>query len=388
MDHNLSYLQPLLEPGLSRTSEKRWEKVIAAHKAEDYVGVVHGILDYVDTGLIARTGNADRTMFRVPHGSVILQLQLKEDAFEVRAPFLNIAQSKKIPLLRKTTELNFSPLNLSSIHLREEELFFHYKSPLALCEPFRTYDALREICIYADTYDDEFIRKFGAQWIVQPDIRPFSDALKKQAWDDTRSYIEESMQGIAYFENKRNFNLIWYIITITLLKIEEHIRPQGMLRTEMEKVISFLTENNESVNNKAERGRRYLEKLLDYDPKEFSGDLYTTETFIPYKQRNQLQTIKTDAADIYDQVRRELEQGNQLGAALTLQYHFLSTMYYNEIPRSVYDTMREALLEAGGKPWKDASKALFRGLRNIITLEPESAERHRWRWLRKFYRRK
>ena len=115
--------------------------------------------------LASKTGNAGFSSFDIPHGSITLQLNITDDEFKVHAPFLNISGSKRIPLLRKVTELNFSPLNLSSIFLDGDQLAFRYSSPISLCEPYRTYDALREICIYADSYDDEFINKFNASWI-------------------------------------------------------------------------------------------------------------------------------------------------------------------------------------------------------------------------------
>jgi hypothetical protein len=374
MDNSFTYHEPLSPAPKPKTDDGSWDKVLEAHKNKDFKGVVKGILDYVDLDLAQRTGNPQQDQFEIPHGSVYLQLKITDDRFEVEAPFVNIEASKQIPLMRKVTELNFSPLNLSSIVLHENLLTFRYQCPLSLCEPYRTYEALREICIYADSYDDEFISKFGAQWIREPKIEPYPEPLKQTARANMALYIEEARTGVNFFETKRAFNLAWDVIVITLMKIEFYIQPQGSLRTEIEKMVSYLTGSTDPMNDKVSRGKTYLDKLSKYDPAEFDKDLYVSSTFIPYKVRSNTQTVRTNSENAFAQSKVEIDQKNHLGASMTLLYYFFNMFYHNTVPDEVYHTVQKALVASSAKPWPEVSGILYQALSQIMSGDMSSKE--------------
>lgn len=394
MEKSFTYREPLHPDVLPRTEENTWDKVIESHKQKDYRAVILGILDYVDLDLAARCGNADRSAFDIPHGSISLQMHLSDAEFQVKAPFLNIANSKKIPLMRKVTELNFSPLNLSTIKLEDDQLEFRYSCALELCEPYRTYDALREICIYADSYDDEFINKFNASWIRDPRIEHYSDELKELAWEHTREDLAAARESVAFFESKRAFNLAWDVIVITLMKIEHHVEAEGMLRTDLEKMISYMTASQDAMNDKVNRGKNFLTKLEDYQKADFMRDLYRSETFIPYKVRTTEQSFRSNSENAYGQAKKEIEQGNYIGAAMTLYYHFLYTFYHHYIPAEIKQSMQQALEKSSGQPWQESASILFTTLHEIMASDNGSGlttDRHRgrrWGFMEKIFGRK
>ncbi len=367
MDRNFTFHTSLNKSGKPLTDDKTWDKVIDAHKRKDYKSVVRGIVDYVDLDLAEKTANPDRTVYDIPHGSALVHLKISENNFEVHTPFLNINGSKRIPLLRKVSELNFSPLNLSTIHLEGEDLVFYYKCPIELCEPYKTYDALREICIYADSYDDEFITKFDANWIHEPKIIAYSDEQKQQAWDNMQLYVNEAEAAVGHFLTKRNYNLAWDVLTISLMKMEYHLQPQGMLRIEIEKMMSYLTGSQDPINEKVNRGKKFLAKLKNYNRDEFNEMLYATETFIPYKVRSNAQTLKNNSENTFAQSKKEIERGDHLAATFTLLYHFFNIFYHNNIPNDIVDSIENGLKKASGKQFKESSVELYNVLQGIMT---------------------
>ena len=88
-------------------------------------------------------------------------------------------------------------------------------------------------------------------------------------------------EGVNFFETKRSFNLAWDVIVITLMKLEHHIQPQGILRTRLEKMISYMTSSEDPMNAKVNRGKKYLAELEAYPKADFTRDLYVSHTFIP-----------------------------------------------------------------------------------------------------------
>lgn len=366
MDHNIYFHKSPFRADSEGGNETVWERVLQAHKQGDYPGVIRGIVDYAGPKLAARYGNADKTAFSIPHGSTVLHLGISGSEFTVKAPFLDISESKKIPLMRRVAELNFSPLNLASVQLQGDRLEFGYTCPLALCEPYKLYDVLREICVYADSYDDEFIHKFGAKPLSEPQVERYPREMLDKAWEHTQYYIEEARKGIAWFESKRAFNLAWDLIAITIMQIEYYIQPQGMLRTDIEKMLGYLIDETDLINTKVSRGKAFLNKLAGYDRAAFNADLYRVQTFIPFKVRSTEQALRSQSVNTYDQARRQMEAGDHLGATISLLYHFFDLFYQHDVPPAIARRLEKALTQASGKPWNEASFVLFKAMNRIM----------------------
>ena len=131
---------PLVLPSVVDSSANKmaaayWDKVTAAYDAGNYKEAILNLLNYVDPGLISRTGNADASEFTIPHGSALIGLKIGSDTFSVNAPFLILPEKNSIPLLRQVASINFSPLVLADISLEKDQLSFSYSCPLSLCEP-------------------------------------------------------------------------------------------------------------------------------------------------------------------------------------------------------------------------------------------------------------
>ncbi|MEL6589078.1 MAG: hypothetical protein AAFQ68_03320 [Bacteroidota bacterium] len=358
----------------SKVAPDYWDQVLKLYEEQSYKEAILGILQYVDEGLITRTGNAEQTRFEIPHGSAVVYVEIGAEALHVEAPFLRIDQANKIPLLRQVAQINFTPLNLAKIILKDEKLAFHYTCPLALCEPYKMYEVFREICFYADHYDDEFIQKFGAQWIQEPVIHPFREAEKKKAWERVQAYVEEAFAYIEYFENKRSFAHAWDIVALTLWKIEYYCEPQGIFRNELQKAIENQQENA-SLIDKVNRGKDYLRKLQQSDQQAFEADLYRTERFIPIKFRSTPENIRTNFEEAYQRAKAERDGNDHLGATLTLSSIFLKLFYYNHVEESIANPIEKALQEASGRSWAEASDLLWNAMNNFM--RPQSQENSR-----------
>ena len=94
-------------------------------------------------------------------GSAEIHLKITDTTFCIRAPFLRIGdKTNRVALLRRVAEVNFSPLRLEQIHLKKDELHFEYEMPIELAQPNKVYDIIRNVALFADKYDDEFVENF------------------------------------------------------------------------------------------------------------------------------------------------------------------------------------------------------------------------------------
>lgn len=131
---------------------------------------------------------------------------------QIKVPFAKVTETtNKVALYRKVAEINFAPLSLSQIYLKENTLWFEYESPIPLCEPYKVYDVLREICVYADKYDDEFIDKYKTEFLHEPKITPLTENEKEEVWQQISNILDDYKQYSVLFREKRWDDFQWDI---------------------------------------------------------------------------------------------------------------------------------------------------------------------------------
>lgn len=366
MNTALTFDRTLRGSSQSKVDPAYWDTVLKLYEEGKYHDAVVGIIRYVNPELLEKTGNKDQTRFVIPHGSIVVQIDIEDNHLYVKAPFLSTADAMKIPLLRQVAQINFSPLNLAKIFLEDDKLVFNYHCPLDLCEPYKMYEVFREICIYADSYDDEFIKKFGAKWLQEPVIKRFPKSEADLAWDKIQHYLKEGLEYIEHFEDKRNFAFCWDIIMITLMKIEYYAEPQGLYRNELEKMAGVL-QGNIGITEKISRGKEFFRKLQDYSREDFDADIYEAQSFIPYKYRSTIENIRSNFEETYASARKERDGGDHIGATLSMQHIFLKLFFYNNVEDNISRPITEAMIKSSNKPWPEASAALWKAMEQIMS---------------------
>src|SRR4051812_43134935 len=112
MNTNLSFHKTIARSIKSKADVHTWDKVLHLYETGNYIGSIRELINFIDPEIEKKFANAERTAYQIPHGSMILNLNLSMDLFTVSAPFLNISKAKQIPLLRQVAQLNFIPLAL------------------------------------------------------------------------------------------------------------------------------------------------------------------------------------------------------------------------------------------------------------------------------------
>lgn len=344
----------------------KWEKVLDLFYNGMSEEALIGIIDFVDSQLVQKTGNQDKSEFNIPHGSIIVQLKIDKQNFHVTVPFLKVPADNYIPLLRQVIQLNFHPLNLSEIVLENDQLVFKYTCPLEMCEPHKIYDVLKEICTYADLYDDEFIKKFGAAWIHEPVIRRFSRDFINFVWQRIQLYLKEASAYIGLFQRKRLDLHSLQLLTVTLLKIHYYIEPQGILGNTIEKNIALLQHRKTPLTDKLRKGTEFLKHLQNYNPDEFAKDLYAVDVFIPVKYSIDVEQIENYWQEVSGPVKKSIAARDYTAVVLTIQSAFFDLLYNYIVPFSTRKAIIESLLNSNGKTWAQASSILGDALNAIM----------------------
>ncbi len=376
------FFKSLLDSRDTTVNIQQWEKVLQLYKEGRYKDVIYGILDYVDPAIMQKRGNADKTVFNIPHGSAVVNIDITNDQLNIQVPFLRLpTDGGQIPLLRQVTQINFTPLDLAQIKLQEDLLTFHYECPIELAEPYKIYEVFREICTYADYYDDLFISDFGASWIQEPVTEKYDATTLDKVWNNVQFLLNESLKYVDYFERHRQPLLALDVMIITLKKIEYYVAPQGLLRSKIEATVRFMEQNIPPTDRLA-KGKKFINELINFNRKDFDKDIYKIEVFVPYKYNSSMDNIKQNFEFSYKNAKTEIDRGDHVGACLSLQFAFFNLFYYNDVRDDLSHFVSEAMIKTSNMPWNEASKILYDTMDGVMkgNITKEQAKKKRSFW--------
>lgn len=363
MNKNFTYHAPIFTRSVSTRQDEKWDEAVAQFNDKMFDKVLPTLLDYIGNHL---QKNKEGNTYSIAHGSVVVQLTQTEDQLIIKCPFLNIADAKKVPLMRRLAELRMYPLNLTNIELDNDLVYFSFSCPIYLGEPYKIYSVLREICIHADRYDDEFIEKFGAQHLQEPKVKSYPAAIKQEAYSNCLNLIEEGLARFDYYMETRHGNNAWYALNITLKKLEFFANPQGYLRTLIELAIDRIYDRNVSFHDRLLNGKASLEQLKNYSEEQFLDDLYEIETFIPYKYSSKKENIRENWEDSYNDAQQMIAHARFEDAAMLMQSCFYGLFYYNLVSEEVSQPIEEALEQSNGLDWNQAASILMKGMEAVM----------------------
>jgi hypothetical protein len=363
MNKSFQYFPPIHPRKSSTRQDEKWDEAVAFFNNKDYDKVIPTLLDYVGGHFRSKkTGDT----YEIPHGSVVISITQTPKELSVKCPFLNIENAKKVPLMRRLAELRMHPLNLTDVLLEGNLVYFTFSCPLSLCEPYKIYGVLREICYYADSLDDELIEKFGAEHLQEPKIVPFPENLKQDAWSNCQKIIADGLQRLDRYMEKRQGNNAWYTVNIILKKIEFHAEPQGYLRTLLEKSVDDLYRREVPFHDRLLHGKSALEKLKELSQDKFKADLYQVETFIPHKYSGKKENIRDNWEESYEEAQEMIANSRFEDASILLESCFYSLFYYNLVGEEISKPIIDALTQASNREWSQAAPLLLKGMEAIM----------------------
>ena len=235
------FKRPLKSNDEPRTVVSHWDKAMDAYDLKDYKTSLLETLNYMNPDLLDGRNTNEVMEITQGQGSAEIQIKITEDLFSVKAPFLRVTEAtNKVALYRKIAEINFAPLTMAQVHLKEDTLWFGYEMPITQCQPYKVYDALREICVFADDYDDEFVEKYKASFYQEAKTTPLSESEKETAWQQIDDILTDYKNYSAFFKEKRWNAFQWDIIFISILKIVNMPYVHGNLRTKLQEYVNNL----------------------------------------------------------------------------------------------------------------------------------------------------
>ena len=378
MKQTLTFHPSTIASTASKMNVDAFDVSVDAFDKKEYMQSFNALLDYVNPEIRTKYGNKEGTEFQIPHGSIMVFLKIENDRLKITAPFLNVPEKGKIPLLRQIAGLNFNGMDLAQIVLKGDQLSFEYSCPMALVEPFKLYYILEEVCATGDKYDDEFSAKFGAKRIYEPQVTPYSEEMLNQVYDVIQLSCNECLDALKYYETNRKYGNAWNIIASTLYKIFYYAHPQGQLLNDLNKAVREHDRDDIPLPEIVMQGKKVIEKLQNTPKEKLAEDLYFVETFIPAKRRSNLKNIQENFEEAFKRAGSYLDQDDSTACCITIVYNFYRLYYYNNLQDDVNAVVVWAMTKTSAMPWDEAAPILYEAMEKImeddLTIDDENEE--------------
>ncbi|MDR1194968.1 MAG: YbjN domain-containing protein [Endomicrobium sp.] len=343
-----------------------WDICWKAYEDKLYHKSIELLFDYINPEFNKKYRSADKKSYKIPHGSIVVSIDIDDENIYVKAPFLNLPEKNAVPLLRQVTEINFNELCLEQIFLRGNSLTFEYSCKLHECNPNKLYFIFKQVCLTGDKYDDKFISQFGATRIKEPLTKPFAPETAETCHKTVANMINEAFEYVKYFESNRYFGLAWSMLACTMRKIDYYAHPQGQFRNELEQAISDMHSDKLNLSEIVTRAKAYLEKLLNTDKKIFVKDLYDIEVFISFKRRSNLKDIQNNFQKSYERIQKSFDGEDYMDVAMETLYCFYNLYYHNDLQDDINEIIVDAMRRSSGKTWSAGAPVLYEALSKIM----------------------
>ncbi|WP_251622168.1 YbjN domain-containing protein [Odoribacter lunatus] len=366
MKKTLTFTSPIIASTESKFNVEAFDVSVEAFENHEYLKSFYALLDYINGEFRTKYGNVQGNEFKIPHGSIVVNIKLDDEKLLITAPFVALPEKGRIPLLRQVAGLNFNGMDLAMIYLRGEHLSFEYSCPIQLINPYKIYGVLDEICHTGDKYDDEFETKFGAKRIYEPKITPYGKKEVDRIYEALQLSCKECLDAVKYFEPARKYGYIWNIIDTTLMKFIYFAQPQGQLLNDIQKAIFNMDRDDIPLPEITEQGKAFVEKLQGMTKEELAKDLYFVETFISPKRSSNLQNIRDNFESSYKRISAYMDEGDYMTACIMMLYKFYEMYYYNDLQEDVNRVVVSALKKTSALPWEEAAEELYKAMEAIM----------------------
>lgn len=358
----------------SKNNIEKWNDSQDYFDSKEYLKSIYAFFDYLDENILKHYTNADKSQIVIPQGSAVVIVDISPEVISIRAPFIKLPADKRLPILRKCTELNFGTMVLPQITLEEDSLVMLYSMPVELCEPYKLYDVLRDIAVNADKYDDEFVNKFGAIRLMEPQVTNYPAAALSAIIETTQKIATEAMEYATYFESKRDQVLASDALFIGINRIKYYANPVGVASNKLNDAVDAFYGRTYDIGAKIKIMRTALESIKNLAPEEANDTYNLSYQLIPTKGNASRSYLKDwivrqyeDAASMYNKEHYS-----------TATSYSLYTLYIILAEFNIEDSSRQAiegtLKQAAGKSWKEASTILMKAMTFFYRNEEDNLE--------------
>ncbi|QDV04792.1 hypothetical protein Poly30_02850 [Planctomycetes bacterium Poly30] len=364
-----SYIYPFREaPGANAWSESAWNDAIAAYQEERYHDALRSFLCMLDADRVPE-GSLVGKEIHLEHGSVRMRVKVSEDSFSLEVPFLRIPEGgRAVAMMRKVMNLT-NDLAMSRFLLRgEKDIYIVHRDEIAGVHPAKLRGVFLSVCTVADTYDDLFEDKFGAERVEALDVETWDAATLAKSHGALATIVSEGLAFCDLFEAKQNLGYAYNSLQYTFERITWTLWPQGVLRSKISETRRMLNDSSKGGAQRIELGKKALREIVGSSPEELGKSLYEARFILSQQDPvdfEKYQSVLEGPRDLMAQLRNSRDYDY---ACFVGSHSIYEDLADNHMPDEVVKIYVDALKEAGGKPVSEASAVLLQAISEVEAL--------------------
>ncbi len=271
-----------IEQGLSHFDKEKWNKSLELYVQHDYIESYFSLLQFLrDPKLenITTDKNNHILEFELYQGSKKILGRITDHDIDIYSDIVGYEDSIPSELLEVLLQENYK-FRYAKFTLTNETIRLVFTGPVSLVPPTVLYEALKELSITADSYDDVLIEKYNnfkpinTQHIIQLSDKEVETKIKYfRLWLKNALSLTEKL-GRDKRQKDINKGTIGYVLLATVYKIYYLLAPEGVLLDHLRRLDTFYWTSDLDVINKNEYLVGAFSELLSWTNSVISRSLY------------------------------------------------------------------------------------------------------------------
>ena len=231
-------------------------EALTFYRQERYGLAYKSVLEYLMTvsfnGVVLTEKEDGKIGFIIYQGSKQVEGEVSDDMVIAHADVVRYSGELKLELMEMLLKENYF-LRYGRFVLLPDRISLKFDSKSKCLTPYDFYNALREIALTADRYDDILIESYnGLEPINIQHIIELSPEQKKAKVDFFKLWIRQYLTVVDRltkdkFGKEHNKGLVSYILLSLIYKLYYLIAPEGVLLDELKQMDSLFWEGHEDV---------------------------------------------------------------------------------------------------------------------------------------------
>lgn len=359
------FVKPLFNWSLSKFKFKLFDESLKSFENKKYLEAIYLLLNYINPKLIKKYWNKSKTNFKIPHGKWFVNIKIEDNKIFIDADFVIIDKNSIIPIWRKLLDLNMSYFNLSYFVIENDIVKIKYSCDLELADPYKIYEVFKHISHCLDTYMDEFIEKFWAKIVNEPNFIFFKDSEYIKIKNNIDIFVEETEKYYDYFMKKLFY---WYTLDVILqflLNIDCYVSPKWILKKDLKDTINSLLNRDIEIKERIFIWKNFLTELKNYKIDYYKKYIYQDEKFITYKYLYLESDVNSYLENNIEEARKEYSKWEFIWLTLTVRHYLFYLLYIWDIDIKIFNTIISLLDKSSNIEWEKSWKRLYEWILNI-----------------------
>lgn len=372
MKQSFPYIPPATESQLVYTDGETMDEAVEAFESHDYLKSLQLLIDALDCDFRERYGSPDGTSFSIPHGSIVVHIDITPEELHISADFLKLPAKGRVAMLRQVAEMNINNLMLARFVKSGDYLKMEYSCPITDTHPHKIHAIIHNICAIGDKYDDELCTRFHAERCYTPRVTPYTPQEVNAVVTGLHTIGQLALDAAADYSAQRRYVYAWTILCGAINQFTFFANPQGQLINDINKAIESMNDER-PLEELVSRGASFIKKLMAMPVEQLAADLYTVEMMVSMKPHTQLQSVQEDFEGLHEGVTEAMQKKDYDQVVVRIYFSFYQLLVDNNLPLLLEYVIITALRESAALPLKEAAEIMLRALDRIMEgdIEPQ-----------------